>query len=64
MQTSIYIAKLMGPVIGVAGLGYLLNRSAFQAMLDEFVENTGIIVMSGLISLVVGLAIVDAHNLW
>lgn len=64
MQTSIYIAKLMGPVIGVAGLGFLVNRRAFQEMVSDFLESTGIIVMSGMLALVMGLAIVNAHNVW
>ena len=64
MQTSIYIAKLMGPVIGVAGLGFLVNRRAFQEMVSDFLESTGIIVMSGMLALVMGLAIVNAHNIW
>ena len=64
MQTSIYLAKLMGPVIGVAGLGFLLNRQAFLAIAKEFIENTGIIMMSGFFALALGLAIVNAHNVW
>ena len=64
MQTSIYIAKLMGPVIAVAGLGFLFNRRAFQEMASDFLESTGIIVMSGMLALVLGLAIVNAHNVW
>ncbi len=64
MQTSIYLAKLMGPVIGVAGLGFLFNRQAFLALANDFVENTGLIMMSGFLALVMGLAIVNAHNVW
>ena len=64
MQTSIYIAKLMGPVIGVAGLGFLVNRRAFQEMASDFLESTGIIVMSGMLALLMGLVVVNAHNVW
>ena len=64
METSIYLAKLMGPVFCVAGLGFLLNRQAFLAMAEDFAENTGLIMMSGIFALVMGLAIVNAHNVW
>ncbi len=64
MQTSIFIAKLMGPVIGVAGLGFLFNRSAFIDMARDFLNSTGLIVMSGFLALTMGLAIVNTHNVW
>ena len=64
MQTSVYLAKLMGPVIAVAGIGFLLNREAFMDMARDFLESTGMIMMSGFLALVMGLAIVNAHNIW
>ena len=64
MQTSIYLAKLIGPIIAVAGLGFLLNREAFVRFVGEFINNTGFIMMSGFPALLAGLAIVNAHNVW
>ena len=64
MQTSIYLAKLIGPVIAVAGLGFLINRQVFLALVEDFAENTGLIMMSGFVALVIGLAIINAHNVW
>ena len=64
MQTSIYIAKLMGPVIAVAGLGFMLNRSALVGMARDFLNSQGLIVASGFLALTMGLAVVNAHNIW
>lgn len=64
MQTSIYLAKLMGPVIAVAGLGFLVNRPAVIAMAEDFVNSRSMIFMSGIFALIGGLAIVNAHNVW
>ena len=64
MQTSIYLAKLIGPLVAVAGVGFLLNRSAFMRFADDFIGNTGFIMMSGFPALLAGLAIVNAHNVW
>ena len=64
MQTSIYLAKLIGPIVAVAGLGFLLNREAFVRFASEFINNTGFIMMSGFPALLAGLAIVNAHNVW
>lgn len=64
MQTSIYIAKLMGPIIGIAGIGFLVNRQAFSEMVSEFLNSSGVIVMSGMMALLLGLVMVNAHNVW
>ena len=64
MQTSIYLAKLIGPVVAVAGLGFLLNREAFLRFANDFISNSGFIMMSGFPALLAGLAIVNAHNVW
>lgn len=54
----------MGPVNCVAGLGFLFNRQAFLKFATDFIENTGLIIMSGFFALVMGLAIVNAHIVW
>ncbi|MEM6496548.1 MAG: hypothetical protein AAF709_07470 [Pseudomonadota bacterium] len=64
MQTSIYLAKLIGPIVAVAGVGFLLNRAAFIRFAEDFVSNTGFIMMSGFPALLAGLAVVNAHNVW
>ena len=64
MQTSIYLAKLIGPVVAVAGVGFLLNKATFVRFAEEFVNNAGFIMMSGFPALLAGLAIVNAHNVW
>ena len=64
MQRSIYLAKLIGPVLLAMGLGVLLNSAAFRVMADQFLHNYALIFMSGLLTLTAGIALVLAHNLW
>ena len=64
MQTSVFIAKLMGPMLLMMGLSVLLNRERVRAMAQEFLEGDALIFMSGVITLPVGLAIVNTHNVW
>ena len=64
MQTSIHLAKLIGPIKAVAGLGFLPNRNAFVRFVGGFFNNTSFIMMSGFSALLAGLAIVNAHNFW
>jgi hypothetical protein len=64
METSIYLAQLIGPTLLVLGLGMLVNRESYHAMAGEFLRSRSLIFMSGLMALVPGIAIVLAHNVW
>jgi hypothetical protein len=68
MDTSKYIARLMGPVmlaigIGMA-LGLLMEGATYSSLLKEFIASRALIFITGMLALLAGLAIVNAHNLW
>ena len=64
MNTSIFLAKLIGPFALALGFGVLFNRDAVRAVLDEFIRNRAILFLAGLITFPAGLAIVLTHNVW
>jgi len=64
MQTSIFISRLIGPVMVVAGLSTLLNRQTFRSMIEDFLANRGLMFLAGLMVMLSGLAIVLTHNIW
>jgi hypothetical protein len=64
MQTSIFIARLIGPVMIVAGLSVLLNRQGFRSMADDFLASRGLMFLAGMMVMLAGLAIVLTHNVW
>lgn len=64
MLRSIYLAKLIGPVMIAIGLGVMLNGAAFRALAEQFLHSYALIFLAGLMTLVAGLALVLAHNLW
>jgi hypothetical protein len=64
MQKSIFLARLMGPVLLAIGLGVLLNTSVFRVMAGQFLHSYALIFVSGLLTLTAGLAIVLTHNVW
>jgi hypothetical protein len=64
MQTSIFLARLIGPEMIVAGLAVLLNQRGFRELAQEFVESRALIFLSGLIILPAGVAIILVHNVW
>lgn len=64
MQTSIFLAKLIGPALLVIGLGMLINRDGYRTIAREFLASRALIYLAGLFALVPGLALVLSHNVW
>jgi uncharacterized membrane protein len=64
MERATFIAKLLGPFILVGGVGMLVNQSIYQAMISDFLHSTALVYLSGVLSLLAGLAIVNVHNSW
>jgi hypothetical protein len=64
MATSVFLAKLIGPILLVMGLGLLVNARSSRAMAEEFLRSDALIYLSGLISLTAGLAVVLTHSVW
>jgi hypothetical protein len=61
---SIYLARLLGPLMVVAGIGMLTNGALFRPIAEEFLRSLALIYLTGLIAMVGGTAIVLAHNVW
>ena len=64
MQASIFLARLLGPLLLLPGIGMLANPRVFRAMASEVVGNVTLIYLFGLIDFAAGLAIVLTHNVW
>src|SRR5262245_14783185 len=69
MERSVLIAKLIGPVFLAAGFGLLLNQNTYWDMIEQVIVHTTptdhlLIYISGIVSMVAGLAVVNAHPLW
>ena len=46
------------------GLAVLLNHAAFRTLAEQFLHSYALIFLAGVMTLVAGLALVLAHNLW
>ena len=64
MQASIFLARLLGPLLLLPGIGLLANRRAFRAMATQMLDSVLLVYVFGLIDLTAGLAIVLVHNVW
>lgn len=62
MLTSVYLARLIGPVMVAIGLGALINAATFRAIIDDFLKRPALMYLSGLIIMPAGLAIALSHR--
>jgi hypothetical protein len=64
METSIYLAKLMGPIYLVIAIGMLLNRDHYRAVANEVAASPALFYLAGVLALVIGGLIVLLNNVW
>ena len=64
METSVFIAKIFGPLFIVVGLGMILNREFFQKVMEDYCKNAALIFFTGIFPLVSGIVILIFHNVW
>jgi hypothetical protein len=64
MSNSLFLARLIGPVMLVVGLAVFANPRGFREIAEEFLASRALMFLSGLIIMPVGVAIVLTHNIW
>jgi len=64
MAPAVLIARLAGPLFVVIGLGILLNASFYTGMVVEAVHSPTLVYLSGVASLLAGVAILNAYRAW
>ncbi|MCZ4273626.1 hypothetical protein [Maritalea porphyrae] len=64
MQNSQFIAQLLGPIYLAIGVGGFVNRANYIELVKSFKATLVIQLLSGVLSLLVGLLIVLFHNHW
>ncbi|MSO68452.1 MAG: hypothetical protein EXQ82_11830 [Pseudolabrys sp.] len=64
MQTPIFIAKLMGPILLVVGISVLIDQKSIRAMAKEVIGSRALIYIFGILDLLLGLVLVTVHNVW
>lgn len=64
MDTSIYLARLIGPLLLVSAAGPLMGGRTYRAMVEEFLASRALIYLAGFMTLLLGVGIVNVHNVW
>lgn len=62
MLTSVYLARLIGPVVLAVGLGFLLNRTLYDDVVRAYLSDRAWTFYAGLVGFTAGLAILLAHR--
>lgn len=64
MTNSELIAGLAGPLLVAIAVALLVNRRTVAGLASGVLNSPDIIFLSGILTLVAGLAIVRVHNIW
>lgn len=64
MDTSVFLAWLVGPLLVVVGLAILVNREYYRDMIERFFNDPQDYFFSGVAAFLAGTAIIAAHNIW
>jgi hypothetical protein len=64
MDRSLFLARLIGPTFVAIALGMLFNLDLYESMTAEALLPGILFYLTGQLSLLAGLAIVNLHNKW
>lgn len=62
--TAKLIASLAGPTALTLGLSMLINRDMYPALAQQVAGSLPFLILSGVVAMVAGLAIIRVHNVW
>ena len=61
---SIWIAKLLGPIIFALAASMVWRPAALLTLSRQFLTDKPLILISGVLAMLAGLVIVNVHNIW
>jgi uncharacterized membrane protein len=64
MPPAVLIARLIGPLFVTIGVGVLINAQFYVGSVIEAVHSPTLVYMSGVASMLAGLAILNAYRAW
>lgn len=64
MNASLFIARMFGLYILILAPILLFKRELFKRVMEDFSKNYAVLFLTGIFTLIIGLAIVLTHNIW
>jgi len=63
-HASIFIARLLGPLIVILAVALFAQPDSYRAILKEFIHSKALCYLAGFLGLLGGIALVLVHNVW
>jgi hypothetical protein len=63
-RISLFLARLLGPVLVAIAIGVLVNGAVFRGIAQESLRSPALIYLTGLFAISAGVAILLNHNVW
>lgn len=64
MELSIFLARFFGIYLTILAFFYFLRRDYIKIAAEKIFDNEGLVIITAIISLIIGLLIVLSHNVW
>ena len=64
MENSIILARIIGPYLAIVGVGLLFNIKTCKKIIEGFEDNQALVYTGGILALLLGLILVNIHNIW
>jgi uncharacterized membrane protein len=64
MNATLFIAKLLGFYAIILASILLFKRELFKRVMEDFSKNYAVLFLTGIFTLIIGLAMVLTHNRW
>ena len=64
MDTSLFLAKVIGLCALIIGIALFLSKARFHAVFKDLADHPALILLIGVINLILGVLIVVSHNIW
>ncbi len=64
MDTALLVARILGPIYLLVGIGWMLNRAHYDAMLADFTNSPTAMYLSGILAFGMGILILQFNWIW
>ena len=64
MCISIFYAQVIGLWLALIGLATIVHQARFKKAMSDSLSHAGLMTLTGLVALAIGLLIVVSHNIW
>ncbi len=64
MDISLFLSKALGLYFVIISVGMLINAYTLKPILGEMLQSPGLMFVTGVMAMIVGVLIVISHNVW